>query len=174
MVEATADHLGEMNRNRIATLLAMTAVSAAALPVPLAGAKSGGADPVGFVQKVNGICGDAVSSIDNLPAGQDGSVTTKSLRSWARISIRTENRMRAVKAPAYAAKRYGKMIATLKQNRQLGNTIVPQARAGHTKAVENALYTIVKNTQKFNDIAVDLNIGNCAELTFPGYSDTVG
>jgi hypothetical protein len=157
--------------NRIATVLAITAVSAAALPVPLAGAKT---DAGGFVQKVNGICGDAVTQIDNLPAsGQDGA-SDKTIKAGLRITNRLMTRMDHVKAPPYAAKRYHAMVGALRQNRSLGVTLVVQARAGHTKAVETALYTIVKNVYKFNDIAVDLNVGNCASVTFPGYSDAAG
>jgi hypothetical protein len=157
--------------NRIATVLAITAVSAAALPVPLAGAKTGTG---GFVQKVNGICGDAVTQIDNLPSGgQDGS-SAKTIKAGLRITNRLMTRMDHVKAPSYAAKRYHAMVGALHQNRTLGVTVIAAARAGHTKAVENGLYTIVKNVYKFNDIAVDLNVGNCASVTFPGYSDTAG
>ena len=53
-------------------------------------------------------------------------------------------------------------------------SVIPQARAGHTKAVEDLLYKAEKGVQKFSDIAVDLNVGNCASLTGPGYSDTAG
>lgn len=157
--------------NRIATLLALTAVSAAALPVPLAGATSGSA---GFVQKVNGMCGDAVTQIDNLPAGQNGDVSAKTIKAGGKIFDRLQVRLNKVKPPAYAAKRYHKMVGLLNTNYKLVDTILPQAKAGHTKAVENALYTIVTNTNKFNDIAVDLNVGNCASITFPGYSDLAG
>jgi hypothetical protein len=156
--------------NRIATLLAITAVSAAALPVPLAGANAN----EGFVQKVNGICGDAVTQIDNLSGGSDGTTSAKSLRAWDKISTRTTHRLDGVKAPAYAAKRYKAMLASLHKARSSYAAVIPQARAGHTKAVENALYTGVKSVQKFTDIAVDLNVGNCASLTGPGYSDTAG
>jgi hypothetical protein len=157
--------------NRIATIAVLTAVSAAALPVPLAGAKT---DSGGFVQKVNGICGDTVTQIDNLPAASDGSVSAKTYKRGGEIFDRTAARLNKVHAPAYAAKRYHKMVGLLNTNYKLADTIVPQAKAGHTKAVEHALYTIVKNTFKFNDIAVDLNVGNCASITFPGYSDSAG
>jgi hypothetical protein len=156
--------------NRIATLLAVTAVSAAALPVPLAGAKT---QPVGFVQKVNGICGDTVTSIDNLPSGQNGP-SAKTFKAAGRIFDRTAARLNKVHAPAYAAKRYHKMVGLLNTNYKLADTIIPQAKAGHTSAVEHALFTIITNTNKFNDIAVDLNVGNCASVTFPGYSDAAG
>jgi hypothetical protein len=156
--------------NRLATVLALTAVSAAALPVPLAGAKT---DSGGFVQKVNGICGDAVTAIDNLPTSQDGS-SAKTIKAGLRITNRLMTRMDHVKAPDYAAKRYHTMVGALHQNRTLGVTVLAAAKAGHTKTVENGLYTIIKNVYKFNDIAVDLNVGNCASVTFPGYSDTAG
>jgi hypothetical protein len=157
--------------NRIATVLAITAVSAAALPVPLAGAKT---DTGGFVQKVNGICGSAVTQIDNLSANGDEAATAKTLRAWDKISDRTAARLDKVKAPGYAAKRYKSMLGAMHTARSSYAAVIPQARAGHTKAVENALYTAAKSIQKFNDIAVDLNVGNCASLTGPGYSDTAG
>lgn len=157
--------------NRIATLFAITAVSAAALPVPLAGAKT---DTAGFVQKVNGICGDAVTQIDNLPGSQDNATSAKSLRAWDKISTRTVHRLEKVKAPAYAAKRYKNFLGAIHTARSAYATVIPQAKAGHTKAVETALYTGVKNIQKATEIAIDLNVGNCASLTGPGYSDTAG
>ena len=157
--------------NRIATVLAITAVSAAALPVPLAGAKT---DSGGFVQKVNGICGDAVTKIDNLAADGDGTPTAKSLRAWDKIADRTASRLDKVKAPGYAAKRYKAMLGAMHTARASYAAVIPQARAGRTKAVESSLYTAIKSVQKFNDIAVDLNVGNCSSLTGPGYSDTAG
>jgi hypothetical protein len=171
MAGGAADHAGEMNR--IATLLAVTAVSAAALPVPLAGASS---SSEGFVQKVNGICGDAVTQIDNLPTTSSSAndSSTRTLRSWDKISNRTASRLTKVKAPAYAHKRYKAMIGAMHESRQLAISVIPLARAGHTKAVEDALFKAVKDIQKFNDIAVDLNVGNCASITFPGYSDVAG
>jgi hypothetical protein len=158
--------------NRIATLLALTAVSAAALPVPLAGATS---QTAGFTQRVNGICGDAVTAIDALPAASDSAAsTTRTITAGAKISSRMVSRLSKVRAPAYASKRFKTMIAVANENKTLSASIVPQARAGHTKAVESALYKIIKNDQKFADVAVDLNVGNCASITFPGYSDLAG
>jgi hypothetical protein len=157
--------------NRIATLFAITAVSAAALPVSLAGAKT---DSAGFVQKVNGICGDAVTKIDNLPTGRDGSVSASTVRTWDKVTDRMTARLNHVTAPAYAAKRYKRMIGALNTSQSAYATVIPQAKAGHTKAVENALFKAEKSIQKFGDIAVDLNVGNCASLTGPGYSDTAG
>jgi hypothetical protein len=157
--------------NRIATVLAITAVSAAALPVPLAGAKTGSG---GFVQKVNGICGDAVRGIDNLSVSSDGTMSAGELRRWNRISDRMITRLHKVKAPAYAAKRYRSMLGGLDTAVTSYASVIPAARAGHTKAVEDLLYNAEKGVQKFSDIAVDLNVGNCASMTGPGYSDTAG
>jgi hypothetical protein len=158
--------------NRIATLLVLTAVSAAALPVPLAGAVKTSSN--GFVPKVNDICGDAVTAIDDLSAGQDEKSSAKSIRSAEKIAGRMMHRLDKVKAPPYAAKRYRTMIRLVYTNRSLMNSVLAQAKSGHEKAVADAIYKIVKNDQKFEDLAVDLNLGNCVQITFPGYSDSAG
>jgi hypothetical protein len=151
---------------RFAALTAAVALTAAAAPIPLAGAKTTQAT---FSYRANAACAAAGAKVEAMPASQTKSIVTE-FRALVTINHDLINDLNKIEAPKSSKRQYRKLINLNRRQLKLVEQALASAKAHHVDASAASLFKVVKLGYQSEDVATDLDLGDCNRDYYPGAS----
>lgn len=144
---------------RTVAATATIALTAAAAPLPLAGAATSDAT---FKKKANAACaaaGEKVSKLPDLTKENTAEVLLKEVD----IVHALVKKLQAIKPPSSKATKYKSFIASTKKQATLVEEALDEAKDDHTAKAESLLEQAASAGKKSDSLAKQLKLSDCAK-----------